>query len=236
MMRAALLAVLLAWSVPAAAQTGGWGKTDSGCQVWNPWEAGGTLGWTGACTGGKASGKGTLLRGSGAQGRVFDGTLREGKAEGQGKIAWADGSTYDGFWRGGQRSGRGVQVFASGNRHDGEWRADLPHGRGTLTTTSGLRYEGDWKDGQRTGQGVFTMRDGTRYSGGFVNGKPEGQGTQVFANGSRYEGMWKNGLPNGPGTGYGAVTGREFRGIFVNGCVRTAEYTAAFGVPHSACQ
>ena len=129
-----------------------------------------------------------------------------------------------------------VQVFANGNRHEGEWRANLPHGRGTLTTSTGLRYEGDWKDGQRTGQGVFTMRDGTRYSGGFLNGKPEGQGTQVFANGSRYEGMWRNGLPNGPGTGYGAVTGREFRGIFVNGCLRTADTVAAFGVPHEACR
>ena len=234
--RALLLALLLAPAPEAAAQSPTWAKTTTGCQIWDPWGASETLSWSGPCTAGKATGKGTLQRGRGAAALAYDGTLRDGRAHGPGRITWADGAQYNGNWQDSQRAGRGTQIFASGNRYEGDWRVDVPHGRGTLTTTTGLRYEGDWKDGQRTGHGDFTMRDGTRYTGGWLNGKQEGQGTQVFANGSRYEGQWRGGLPNGPGTGYGAVTGRIFRGTFRNGCLRTDQYTAAFGVPDAACQ
>jgi hypothetical protein len=205
--------VALAAAVPAAAQAQGWVKTANGCQVWSaPAQAGETVTWSGACQGGKASGKGVLVRSQGSTSTRFEGAMVEGRETGQ-----------------------GVKTWSSGSRYEGNFRNGVADGRGTMTTR-GMTYVGDWKDGQRTGQGVFTMPDGTRYSGQWVNGKQEGQGTQVFANGSRYEGQWKNGLPNGPGTGYGAATGRVFRGTFRNGCVNTGEFIAAFGVPNSACQ
>ena len=231
-----LLAAALLLPTPAAAQSPAWSKTTAGCQIWDPWGASDSLTWSGPCTAGKASGKGKLQRGKSPTAPTYDGTLHEGRPHGQGRLTWPDGAHYTGEFQAAQRAGRGTHVFATGNKYEGDWRADVPHGRGTLTTPTGLRYEGDWKDGQRTGQGSFTMRDGTRYTGAWLNGKQHGQGTQVFANGSRYEGQWQNGLPNGQGTGYGAVTGRIFRGTFRNGCLRTEEYTAAFGVADSACR
>lgn len=164
--RAAIFAALL-WTAPspAAAQSPTWAKTTTGCQIWNPWPPGEPLAWSGPCTAGRATGQGKLQRGQGPTAPTYDGTLREGRPHGQGRLTWPDRSTYAGDWQNGQRAGSGTHVFASGNRYEGDWRADAPHGRGTLTTTTGLRYEGDWKDGQRTGQGSFTMRDGTRYTG-----------------------------------------------------------------------
>jgi len=215
-MRAVALALVLglAATLPAAAQATGWVRTTSGCQIWGmPVHAGETVAWSGPCQGGKANGKGVLLRTQGAATTRFEGAMRDGRETGPGIMAWPNGG-----------------------RYEGEFSLGLANGRGTMTTRSGMRYVGDWKNGQRTGQGTFTMPDGTRYTGEFLNGKPDGRGTQVFANGSRYEGAWKNGLPNGQGTGYGAVTGRVFCGMYRNGCLRTEEYVAAFGVPDSACK
>ena len=78
--RALLLALLLAPAPEAAAQSPTWAKTTTGCQIWDPWGASETLSWSGPCTAGKATGKGTLQRGRGAAALAYDGTLRDGRA------------------------------------------------------------------------------------------------------------------------------------------------------------
>lgn len=111
-----------------------------------------------------------------ADGSVYEGEFRFGKAHGWGKIVWPDGSTYE-----------------------GEFQHDFRHGEGTQKLSNGATYEGSWKSGFMDGKGTYTYACGHRYTGDFVEDQMEGTGTILMANGESYEGNWKNNLPNGAG-------------------------------------
>ena len=132
--------------------------TDSrtGCSVWhghsNP-PANLSVTWSGACESGQGSGPGVLrFLENGAETARYEGSLAEGKAEGQGRFIKANGDSYEGGFRNG--------TF---------------HGKGVLVSETGARYEGDFEDGTMHGQGVMTLPDGSRFEGHFLNGMPAGQ-------------------------------------------------------------
>ena len=142
------------------------------CQIYNgsP-KPGETATWSGACVNGMGSGQGrTVWRGSYGE-EVFQGSRRNGKAQGRGSYTWS-----------------------SGNRYEGEWRDGKRHGRGVYTRVDGGRYEGEYRDGKRHGRGVRTWANGNRYEGEWRDGKPHGRGGATFGgSGEGYEGLWRKG-------------------------------------------
>ena len=126
------------------------------CQVWNSSPAPGrtVVIWTGACVGGKASGKGRLVWQTSKGAYVYEGQYQDGMMHGQGIYTYPDGHYYDGEWRGDQSNGYGIEIWANGARYEGEWHDDKPHGQGIYKDANGQRFEGLWQDG------CFGKRDG----------------------------------------------------------------------------
>ena len=208
---AATLIVAGVW--PAAASTGGW-QTDprSGCTVWDPQPVPDeTIAWTGACTDGKASGRGvlTIFR----AGRLVernDGEFVDGKQTGQGRRDYPKGH-YVGTFKEGLFDGRGVYDGVDGMRYDGEFRDGNFEGSGKLSFSSGVRYEGQFGVNTFNGFGSLTLPDGARYDGEYVLNTPHGTGVYRSANGTIYAGQW------------------------IHGCFRQGNRTAHLAVPPEDC-
>ena len=126
MMRGLVLCVLIAAGASGAAWAQTDGKPDlsgndphwiedtvSQCWAANPHPEGNeTISWSGACEGGSLSGAGTLTWSQ--NGRVTgrdEGTFREGRLTGHGRIISSDGTSYDGEF-----PGRGVLTLPDGRK------------------------------------------------------------------------------------------------------------------------
>ena len=120
----------------------------SGCYVWDThYFPDQTVTWSGACSLGVTTGKGTLIFTKDGRANEGTGTMLDGKPHGHWAIRWPDGS-----------------------RYEGEVRDYAYHGQGIRTWTDGARYEGEWGDGKPHGQGIYISADGDRYAGQWVNG------------------------------------------------------------------
>ena len=124
-LRARVCAALLALSAPAAAQTDEPKPDLSGndphwiedtvrqCWAANPHPEGNeSISWTGACEGGLISGPGTLTWSQ--NGRVTgrdEGTFKDGRLTGRGRIISADGTSYEGDF-----PGTGVLTLPDGQK------------------------------------------------------------------------------------------------------------------------
>ncbi len=125
------------------------------CQVWNatPRTEGDELDvdvtWSGACIGGKASGRGRLVIHIGPIKSVYDGEMEAGKSHGWGINNTNDGTRYEGMWRDGQPHGQGTFNWLNGRRYKGGWRDGQPYGLGTLTLPNGEAQSCEWGEGGR---------------------------------------------------------------------------------------
>lgn len=159
----------------------------------------------------------------------FEGNIKEGVRDGEGRLEWSNGDyyvgsfknglrhgqgtlveqnglrKYEGYWCLSQKEGKGKEVFANGDEYIGDYSKDLFNGFGELKTKGGL-YTGKFKDGYKNGVGTMQFKGNTRYEGNWVNGRFEGKGLYIWSDGRRYEGQWVN----GDRTGMGVLT-------FVNG-------------------
>lgn len=224
---------------PAAAATIGGDELadpDTGCRiVRSDSEPDVGITWSGGCEHGLASGTGVLQWFQhGKSIARYEGEMKDGLANGRGKIAYANGSRYEGEWLNGERSGRGTFVFGNGARYVGDFREGKPNGRGTYTWLNGNRYVGDFRDNQRTGRGTLYFANGDRYEGHFQDGKAQGRGTRTFSAGGHYEGEWRDDLPNGYGTRYTAGD-ESFSGHWQNGCFREGARWATVGTTARQC-
>jgi hypothetical protein len=198
----------------------GW-SADAGtqCRVWNanP-QPGETVQWSGGCTGGMASGSGTLewRYQENGEPRVdrYVGAMRDGRRNGRGVLTDAS-ARYEGEFRDGRQNGLGVLTDANA-RYEGEFRDGRQNGRGVLTDASG-RYEGEFRDGRQNGRGVLTDAEG-RDEGEYRDGRQNGRGVLTWAIGDRYEGEFRDGHADGYGEGY--IAGTWYRGTWVGGCFR----------------
>lgn len=128
--------------------------TDTGCKVWiaNPM-AQETVSWDGACPDGFAGGEGVLLRTYRQIGDVYEagyrGTMKAGKADGQGARLTIKGWAYQGGFRDGLFHGEGELVDTRVDGPDfyiGAFSAGFPHGQGRYES-QGRVSEGTWTDG-----------------------------------------------------------------------------------------
>lgn len=82
----------------------------------------------------------------------------------------ANGDIYQGEWKGGKANGQGTFVDTNGSMFKGEWHNDVYHGNGAETWNFGsIKYEGEFVEGKKTGKGRFDF-DGNYYEGDFADG------------------------------------------------------------------
>ncbi len=129
-----------------------------GCWIWVGGVRAGALdimaSWDGACPEGQAEGpgRGELRWREGTTNRrmVFEGVLRRGRSEGEGRLSiYADGqlmTVMQGRFRDDRFAGGRVEIPATGLVYEGEWRLGHPHGPGKATVGSRV-HEGQWANG-----------------------------------------------------------------------------------------
>ena len=145
-----LAAVLAHASVAwCADEDGPWIADENGCKVANPVpQPDETIRWTGPCKDGFADGEGVLtFFASGAPHSRYEGMLKRGWAEGQGRLELPDGSRYEGEWRRSMENGMGRRDWADGSSYDGQWKDSKPHGSGQFRLPDGRMLMGTWSDG-----------------------------------------------------------------------------------------
>ena len=148
-------------------------------------------------------------------GRIYDGEIKDGKANGIGIMTWSDDNydyVYVGKWNDGMKNGSGKMTsWPKGTEHndewvedmmiyDGEWVNDKRTGKGRYTWPSGDFYEGEWNNDNAHGYGIMKSSNGNIYEGEWKNGKKDGKGKMTYhPDGNFYEGEWKNGKKDGKG-------------------------------------
>lgn len=143
--------IVLALLIPgfSGAQETGWITDKNGCKIVNiaP-QDGESADWSGDCRKGFAHGDGTLTWSMpGVVTEIYQGSMAEGYAEGQGKL-WRRGGAYVGEWKRSLQHGRGRYEDEDGSWYQGEWAEGVPHGRGKMRTPDGKVLDGEWNKGE----------------------------------------------------------------------------------------
>ena len=110
---------------------------------------------------------------------VYRGTMRNGRAEGQGLFATREGLSYDGQWQNGRAHGRGRLVLPNGEQYEGDFRNGFAEGAGLFTETTWERFDGTFRRGLRAGAGKTTLPSGLIYESHWVAGRETRNSTQV---------------------------------------------------------
>jgi hypothetical protein len=120
----------------------------------------------------------------------YEGGIKNGLQDGQGKYYDNDKLVYSGGYKDGDFEGQGVLFFESGAVYKGQMKAGFPHGYGKYYWPKGDRYEGDMVNGKMEGQGTYYWQNGDTYIGGWKAGKQNGQGVIRNADGTGYSGLF----------------------------------------------
>ena len=78
----------------------------------------------------------------------YEGTTRNGRMHGEGKLSFPDGRIYEGELVNGQIEGQGTYTYPDARTYVGEFRDGKMHGKGVYTYANGRVREGVWKDGE----------------------------------------------------------------------------------------
>jgi hypothetical protein len=131
-------------------------------------------------------------------GKIYAGSLVNGKYHGRGTMTMSDGSKYDGQFKDGHLSGKGVLTWPDGGKYAGAFADGKYNGKGVMTWPGGTEHDGEFKGGVPNGRGVLTMADGARHDGSFKDGQKHGHGASVLADGSESAGEWRHGIEQNP--------------------------------------
>ncbi len=101
----------------------------------------------------------------------YEGSVRNGRPDGSGRLKLSSGQVYDGEWRDGQMSGKGTLRFANGDQYSGSFVASLPDGIGRYVAVDGTVFEGHFSKGMRDGAGTLTLPDGRAFRSQWLNDK-----------------------------------------------------------------
>lgn len=146
--------------------------------LWEPAEAGVTT----LRSDGLIEGRGRLtwrLAGAadydrGAVYSVYDGEMKAGLPDGQGRLTLRTGERMEGHFSGGALDGKGWRSFANGDRYDGEFRAGRAQGAGRLARADGSVHQGRFENGMPHGEGHLAMANGTRFDSEWIAGREAG--------------------------------------------------------------
>jgi hypothetical protein len=126
-------------------------------------------------------------------GAIYEGDIKDGKANGHGTTKWTDGAVYVGKYKNDLWHGRGKMKWANGEVYEGSFMNGLRHGKGKTTYPNGEFYEGDYRDGLKHGIGTYQWADGSVYVGEWIDDNINGRGKWRDENGVVYEGNLKEG-------------------------------------------
>lgn len=145
----------------------------------------------------------------------YEGTFKNGKPEGQGKMTYDDG-TYEGSFRNGVEDGQGVYVYKSGRKEKVVYQNGVKIAFEPVPVTPGSlqSFEGNDRNCLNgncvTGRGTYRYASGNEYTGDFVDHKRHGKGRVRFANKDEAEGDFRdNNIISGT---YRFADGNVFRG------------------------
>lgn len=121
----------------------------NGCNVANPFpQPGESITWSGNCKNNVADGDGVLqwfIDGKIAD--KYEGSLKDGWAEGKGTLTRSEGGRYVGDWKHSLQDGEGRYEAADGSWYEGQWKDGQPHGHGQYQGPDGKSFVGEWVDG-----------------------------------------------------------------------------------------
>ena len=162
-------------------------------------------------------------------GRIYDGDIQNGKANGKGKMSWSDDGhayVYDGEWVNDEINGKGKMSWSDDGRayvYEGMWKNGKKNGIGNMTSwpkdmehshewvEDMTIYDGEWVNDEINGKGKYTWPNGDFYEGDWNNGNAHGYGTMKSSNGNLYKGEWNKGKKINGTIQWG--DGKEFRGL-----------------------
>ncbi len=116
-----------------------------------------------------------------------------------GYVAWEDGRSYEGAIKNGRPNGEGKMTWSSEVYYEGSFKNGNRHGYGKMVNKK-MTYDGEWRDDMIGDQGAAIFENGDEYLGAFMDGSIHGKGTMRYKNGALYSGDWQNGIPHGEGT------------------------------------
>ncbi|CAL1141459.1 unnamed protein product [Cladocopium goreaui] len=106
-------------------------------------------------------------------------------SDGIGKEIWSDGSGFEGSFREGKKSGVGKVWWPEGC-YEGDIDGGELEGQGTLTWKDGTSYCGGWVKSQKSGKGVMKWPDGRWHKGTYFKDKRHGRGCLAWPDGRQY--------------------------------------------------
>lgn len=141
--------------------------------VWEPAEAGTVA------ADGTVSGRGKLtwrVRGSASYDprsvyATYTGALKDGRPEGDGRLAYRTGEILEGRFAAGLLDGPGKRLDTDGNRYEGTFRAGLADGTGRLAHRNGDIYVGTFAKGEKHGEGETRLAGGAVYRSQWIEGR-----------------------------------------------------------------
>ena len=147
------IALVLSLAIPGALfgadDDVSWIADKNGCKVANPFpQPGETITWNGQCKNGKADGEGLLQWYVGGKlADRYEGSLKDGWAEGKGTLTRTEGGRYSGDWKHSLQDGNGRYEASDGSWYEGQWKDGQPHGHGQYRTPDGRTVVGEWVNG-----------------------------------------------------------------------------------------
>lgn len=78
----------------------------------------------------------------------YQGSVKNGRPDGDGRLKLRSGLLYEGDWRDGEMEGEGRLRFANGEAFEGGFAAGSPDGAGRLTTPDGRVWKSVWRNGE----------------------------------------------------------------------------------------
>ena len=112
---------------------------------------------------------------AGKNNRYVESVLYPDPAKGQYvETTTADGKRYEGYVKNNIPNGEGLLIFADSSSYDGEFLNGKMHGMGLCKWPNGSSYYGEWKEGQMDGEGYMSYIGQAEYNGEWKEGKRHG--------------------------------------------------------------
>ena len=133
-------------------------------------------------------------------GSVYVGVVKDGKANGSGKLTDANGNIWEGEFIDDFLQGYGKYTGFDFVEYTGEFKDSLFDGLGYIVYSNGDEYWGQFENNQKIGAGRMVFADsGCVYEGSWADDNMSGFGWMSWSMGDIYWGNWKNGTPQGFG-------------------------------------
>ena len=105
---------------------------------------------------------------------TYEGELRDGRPDGQGRLELRSGEVFQGRWAAGALDGQGLSIDADGNRYEGAFADGVANGKGRLLSRTGEIFEGTFVGGLKNGEGTTRLPGGTVYRSRWAMGREIG--------------------------------------------------------------